>query len=144
LLPAWAVDELVDHWPGRCGCGHVFAEAERVACREPARHQVEELPQIAVLVTEHRCQRVRCPDYGSERTGELPVDVARSAFGPRLQAAVAALSVRNRARGAGDFALDKASERDADRRYAELRAERRPRSIARLHPGHPIAWLACP
>ena len=96
LLPAWAVDELVDHWPGRCGCGHVFVEAERVGCREPARHQVEELPQIAVRVTEHRCQRVRCPGCGSERTGELPADVAASAFGPRLQAAVAALSVRNR------------------------------------------------
>jgi len=96
LLPAWAVDDLVDHWPGRCGCGHLFAQADLVAAREPARHQVEELPQIAVRVTEHRCQRVRCPGCGSERTGELPADVAGSAFGPRLQAAVAALSVRNR------------------------------------------------
>jgi hypothetical protein len=74
----------------------VFAEAERVAVREPARHQVEELPQIAVRVTEHRCQRVRCPGCGVERTGELPVEIASSAFGPRLQAAVVALSVRNR------------------------------------------------
>jgi transposase len=96
LLPAWAVDGLVDHWPAGCGCGHVFAEAERVACREPARHQVEELPQIAVLVTEHRCQRVRCPGCGTERTGELPAEIGGSAFGPRLQAAVATLSVRNR------------------------------------------------
>jgi transposase len=96
LLPAWAVDELVDHWPERCGCGHVLAEAERVSCREPARYQVEELPQIAVRVTEHRCGRVRCPGCGVERTGVLPVDVAGSAFGPRLQAAVATLSVRNR------------------------------------------------
>jgi transposase len=96
LLPAWAVDELVDHWPGRCGCGHVFAEAERVASREPARHQVEELPQIAVRVTEHRCQRVCCPGCGLERTGVLPAEIAGSAFGPRLQAAVATLSVRNR------------------------------------------------
>ena len=96
LLPAWAVDELVDHWPVGCGCGHVFAEAERVAVREPVRHQVEELPQIAVRVTEHRCQRVRCPGCGCERSGELPAEVAGSAFGPRLQAAVVALSVRNR------------------------------------------------
>jgi transposase len=96
LLPAWAVDELVDHWPASCVCGHAFAQAERVACREPARHQVEELPQIAVRVTEHRCQRVRCPGCGLERSGELPPEVAGSAFGPRLQAAVAALSVRNR------------------------------------------------
>ena len=74
----------------------MFAEGDRVAVREPARHQVEELPQIAVRVTEHRCQRVRCPDCGLERTGELPGEVAGSAFGPRLQAAVATLSVRNR------------------------------------------------
>ena len=96
LLPASAVDELIDYWPASCGCGHVFVEEERVAAREPARHQVEELPQIAVRVTEHRCQRVRCPDCGSERMGELPGEAAGSAFGPRLQAAVAALSVRNR------------------------------------------------
>ena len=96
LLPAWAVDELVDYWPVSCDCGHAFTEAERVAAREPARHQVEELPQIAVRVTEHRWQRVRCPGCGTERTGELPAEVGGSAFGPRLQAAVAALSVRNR------------------------------------------------
>jgi transposase len=95
-LPASAVDELVDYWPVSCGCGHVFVEEERVAVREPARHQVEELPQIAVRVTEHRCQRVRCPGCGVEHTGELPPEVAGSAFGPRLQAAVATLSVRNR------------------------------------------------
>jgi transposase len=96
LLPASAVDELIDHWPQDCRCGHVFAGEERVAVREPARHQVEELPQIAVRVTEHRCQRVRCPGCGVERTGELPAEVGASAFGPRFQAAVAALSVRNR------------------------------------------------
>jgi transposase len=86
LLPAWAVDGLVDHWPPSCDCGHVFAQPEQVGCREPARHQVEELPQIAVRVTEHRCQRLRCPDCGTERTGELPAEIAGSAFGPRLQA----------------------------------------------------------
>lgn len=96
LLPAWAVDEVVEHWPERCSCGHVFSGAERVAVREPARHQVEELPRIATVVTEHQCQRVRCPDCGCEQTGELPWEAAASAFGPRLQAAIAALTVRNR------------------------------------------------
>jgi transposase len=96
LLPSWAVDEVIEHWPASCGCGHVFCESERVPLREPARHQVEELPRITTVVSEHRCQRVRCPDCGAERTGELPPGVASSAFGPRLQAAVAALAVRNR------------------------------------------------
>ena len=96
LLPTSAVDEVIRHWPERCGCGHVFAEGERVPVRAPARHQVEELARLAVTVTEHRCERVRCPGCGAERTGELPAGVVTSAFGSRLQAAVATLAVRNR------------------------------------------------
>ena len=96
LLPAWAVDEVVEHWPTRCECGHVFAEDELVAVGAPARHQVEELPQMAVTLTEHRCPRVRCPDCGRRERAALPAGVAASAFGPRFQAAVAVLSVRNR------------------------------------------------
>ena len=96
LLPAWAVDEVIDHWPERCACGHLFGDAERVAAGEAARHQVEELPVLATHVTEHRCQRVRCPDCGARETGVLPAEVAASAFGPRLQAAIVTLSVRNR------------------------------------------------
>ena len=96
LLPAWAVDEIVMHWPSDCGCGHVFADADRVAVGDPARRQVEELPVMAVRVTEHRCQHVRCPGCGARRTGRMPDRVAASAFGPRLQAAVITLSVRNR------------------------------------------------
>ena len=96
LLPASAVDEVVEHWPVECECGHVFCAAERVAAGAPARHQVEELPVMAVRVTEHRCQRVRCPGCGERQTAALPADVAASAFGPRLQAAVVTLSVRNR------------------------------------------------
>jgi transposase len=96
LLEASAVDEVVDHWPSGCGCGHAFAESERVGDGEPARHQVEELPVLARIVTEHRCQRVRCPTCGRRVRADLPAGVATSAFGPRFQAAVAVLSVRNR------------------------------------------------
>jgi transposase len=96
LLPAWAVDEFVDHWPSECGCGHVFAESELVAVGQPARHQVEELPPIHVVVTEHRCQRVCCPDCGARPRGQLPAGVGQSTFGPRFHAAIAVLSVRNR------------------------------------------------
>lgn len=96
LLPVWAVDEIVEHWPTECDCGHVFCDADRVAIGEPSRRQVEELPVMAVQVTEHQCQRVHCPGCGARRTGSLPAAVAASAFGPRLQAAVVTLSVRNR------------------------------------------------
>jgi transposase len=96
LLPAWAVDEIVEHWPEQCTCGHVFCAADLISEEEPARHQVEELPVMAVRVTEHQCQRMRCPGCGAKRTGRLPAEVAQSAFGSRLQAAVVTLSVRNR------------------------------------------------
>jgi transposase len=95
-LPTSAVDEVIVHWPARCGCGHVFAEGELVAVGEPVRHQVEELPRLAVMVTEHQCPRMCCPSCGKRRRAELPAAVAASAFGPRFHAAVAVLSVRNR------------------------------------------------
>lgn len=96
LLPAWAVDEVVEHWPSACDCGHVFAVADRVSVGEPTRHQVEELPVMAVMVTEHQCRRERCPGCAKTVTALLPRDVASSAFGPRLQAAIVTLSIRNR------------------------------------------------
>src|SRR5579872_4101770 len=94
LLPAWALDEVIEHWPERCRCGHAFAEGERVAIGEPVRRQVEELPVISVKVTEHRAQRVCCPGCGGAMRAELPPEVSQSAFGPRLQAAIATLSVQ--------------------------------------------------
>ena len=96
LAPIAALDELLDHWPHRCACGHVFCDAERAARGEPARHQVAELPPTAVILSEHRLQRLRCPECGAVTRAELPVDVPPGAFGPRLQAAVATLAVRNR------------------------------------------------
>lgn len=51
---------------------------------------------MAVTVTEHQCRRERCPGCAATVTALLPADVARSAFGPRLQAAIVTLSIRNR------------------------------------------------
>lgn len=96
LLPLEAVDRVAEHWPGRCGCGHRFEGGEGQEVGRPARHQVTELPEIAVEVTEHRLHRRRCPDCGAAVRAELPADVTSSAFGPRLEAAVATLAVRNR------------------------------------------------
>jgi transposase len=96
LQPMESVDELIEHWPKRCACGHLFSEAERCPVGEPARHQVAELPPITVLLTEHRLHRLRCPDCGLTARAALPPEVAAGAFGPRLEAAVATLSVRNR------------------------------------------------
>jgi len=96
LLALERVDEVVEHWPRRCRCGYVFCPTEREALGEPARHQVAELPPTAVILTEHRLQRLRCPDCGATTRAQLPAGVPPGAFGPRLQAAVATLAVRNR------------------------------------------------
>ena len=97
LLPLERVDQVVEHWPERCqACAHVFGEDERVDVAAVHRHQVSELPPIAVTVSEHRLHRVRCPACAACTRAELPTGVPRSAFGPRLQAAVATVAVRNR------------------------------------------------
>src|SRR5665811_14901 len=96
LAPIETLNELVDHWPARCRCGHVFCTTERAARGEPARHQVAELPPTAVILSEHRLQRLRCPQCGAVTRAALPAAVPPGAFGPRLQAAVATLAVRNR------------------------------------------------
>jgi len=96
-LPAEAVDRVVEHWPARCRCcERGFALAERTPQGAAARHQVAELPEIAIEVTEHRLNRLRCPDCGQLVRAELPGEVPAGAFGPRLEAAVATLAVRNR------------------------------------------------
>src|SRR6266508_3145578 len=96
LLPPEQVDEIVEHWPNRCrSCAHEFAEADRVDAAGPSRRQVAELPPIAVRVSEHRLHRVCCPACAAVTAAEPPAG-SRWAFGPRLQAAVATLAVRNR------------------------------------------------
>jgi len=89
------LDEVVEHWPERCaGCGQGL-EAGRPA-GVAHRHQLFELPRIAVAVTEHRAHVMSCPGCGKRTHAALAADVAASAFGPRLKAAIALLSVRNR------------------------------------------------
>jgi transposase len=97
LLPPEQMEEIVEHWPERCrSCAHTFAERELVDASTPWRHQVAELPPIAVRVTEHRLHGVCCPACATTTRAELPRELPRSAFGPRLQAAVVTLAVRNR------------------------------------------------
>jgi len=97
LVPEDQVDEIVDHYPERCGgCGHEFAQDERVAGPRCGRHQVAELPPITVIVTEHRTHCLCCAACEAKTAGVLPAQVAGSAFGPRLAAAVVTMTARNR------------------------------------------------
>jgi transposase len=96
LLGEDRMQEIVDHYPDDCsGCGREFADSEKVARHGPGRHQVAELPSTAVFYIEHRTHRLRCPGC-ARRTRAVLGTVGESAFGPGLQAAVVALTARNR------------------------------------------------
>lgn len=91
LLPIEQVDEVVEHLPESCAqCGHSLAG--RPAQGPIRRHQVAELPETAVTVTEYRLARRRCPDCGALTQAELAPGVPRERFGPRLQGAISALA----------------------------------------------------
>jgi hypothetical protein len=97
LVAESELDEVVDHWPERCsGCGQGLDRCEHDLVGSPHRHQVTELPPIVVTVTEHRAHSLCCPGCGKSTRAELPEGIGASAFGPRLQAGIALLSVRNR------------------------------------------------
>jgi transposase len=96
LVAESELDQAIDHWPTSCpGCGQGLDPAHDLA-GDPHRHQVTELPPTAVIVTEHRAHILRCPGCGKCTRAALPAEAGPSAFGPRLQAAIALLSVRNR------------------------------------------------
>ncbi|MGH2867225.1 MAG: IS66 family transposase [Solirubrobacteraceae bacterium] len=96
LLCEDQMQEIVDHYPDACdGCGRGFTDEEKVPRHGPGRHQVAELPSTAVFYVEHRTHRLRCPGC-QKRTRAVLGIVGESAFGPGLQAAVVALTARNR------------------------------------------------
>lgn len=97
LLPEDQVDEIVDHYPDACGgCGREFTEDELRPGERFGRHQVAELPPIAVIYTEHRTHHLPCPGCGKQTAGTLPAEVSGSPFGVGIQAAVVTLTARNR------------------------------------------------
>ena len=64
LLPIEQVDEVIEHLPESCAeCRHSLAD--RPARGPVRRHQLSELPEISVRVTEHRLARRRCPECGA-------------------------------------------------------------------------------
>jgi len=85
-------DETLRVRPEQCRkCGHDLTREGRVVGR-PARHQVIDLPESAVVTTEHQLLKVACPGCGTHTRAELPDGVERGAFGPRLRATVVMLA----------------------------------------------------
>ncbi len=96
LLPEDQVN-VIEHYPDACeSCGREFTLNERMPCTRFGRHQAADLPPVAVIFYEHRTHRLRCPCCQKRTTAKLPSGVGDSPFGPGLQAAVVALTARNR------------------------------------------------
>lgn len=88
-----APDETVCHRPaGRCGCGADLAGAADVGIERA--HQVHDLPEIDVTVTQHEVWRVRC-GCGTEHVGQAPDDVpaAPASYGVNLKTLVVYLII---------------------------------------------------
>jgi transposase len=90
LLSEAQVDHVIEHRPGVCrDCQQPIASD--AAGDVVGRHQVAELPPVAVEITEHRALACRCEHCGGLSRGTIPADVQASVTGPRLCAAIGLL-----------------------------------------------------
>jgi transposase len=97
LIPLEQVDEQINHYPQSCSqCHEGFSVAALEHSQDPERRQIYELPPISINVIEHRLHTVCCEHCGAKTKAELPPEVPKGSFGPRLQATTALLSGRYR------------------------------------------------
>jgi transposase len=83
-------DRVEVEWPAACHC--CGEQLQQRAARDVQRHQVAELPPVAVEVVEYQLNAARCDACHAVTRAALPTGVSRSAFGPRLHALVGTLS----------------------------------------------------
>ena len=70
------------------------AGVRRAACRirtRPLRHQVWDIPEIKLLVTEHQPRRWTRSSCGVSTCGELPLGIPHGQAGPKLFVLIAML-----------------------------------------------------
>ena len=79
-------DAVVAHRPATCsGCQRPLPPDALVLLRE--RRQVQELPAVRLVVTEHQALHVRCPACQAVTRGAFPAEApSRVQYGPRLRA----------------------------------------------------------
>lgn len=97
LAPPEKVNKIVEHRAETCPhCRRSLKQASAGQAPAVERHQVWELPEIQPVIIEHRLMPGWCPHCQIWLKPDLPAEVSRSAFGPRLQAWVAILTGRFR------------------------------------------------
>lgn len=83
LKPVEEVDTLIDLRPTSCAqCGRGLRGEDA----NPERHQVAEVPQAPVTLTEYRRHTLRCQKCGQRTSAAWPSEMPAGSFGPRAQA----------------------------------------------------------
>jgi transposase len=79
-------DAVVEHRPAICsGCQTPLGQAAPVVLRE--RRQVQDLPPVRLVVTEHQALHLRCSACQRVSVGAFPAEApSRAQYGPRLRA----------------------------------------------------------
>jgi transposase len=79
-------DVVVEHRPAVCaGCRRELPPDAHVVLQE--RRQVQDLPPMRLVVTEHQALRVRCPVCQAVTAGTFPAEApSRAQYGPRVRA----------------------------------------------------------
>ncbi len=78
-------DAVVEHRPTICASCQAPLDEAAVVLRE--RRQVQELPRVRLVVTEHQALHVRCPRCQAVSVGAFPAEApSRAQYGPRLRA----------------------------------------------------------
>jgi transposase len=94
-LPPEQVDHVVPHAPTHCEkCCAPLPATPQADDPPPRWHQVAELPERLVKITEHQAQGRHCPGCGHLTWASLPPEVAGHVLGPRLAAVLAYLTAR--------------------------------------------------
>jgi transposase len=87
LVPVEQVNRVIEHRPTACQRCHALLD-QTARSQVVGRHQVAELPEVAVMLTEHQSLSCRCERCGTVTRGLIPPDIAASSTGPRLTAAI--------------------------------------------------------
>jgi transposase len=93
-LPAERLTQPIQHYyPSTCACcQHALPGESGVDVAKPRWHQVVELPERLVDVTEHQAHGRRCSSCGAVTWAEFPAAVRAHVFGPRLGAVMSYMS----------------------------------------------------
>jgi transposase len=93
LLPAERVHKRVQYFPQQCAmCGKALPQKPQTGVPEPTLHQVIELPEQPLQVTQYEGWACHCEKCGYVTRAEIPPEILAHSLGPRLTTLLALLA----------------------------------------------------